>query len=171
MNRTLITMAMLALLTACKPQQDPATNTSPTTIDAVAVAAPREPARPAGAPFQTPLPQGVVLKQPHNAGMDVPVPNAKGAAGRRTEFEYLDGDAVQAMREFSEAMVAVGFVSANGPVVEKGVVRQVFRKPGYGAVFARAQAEDPARRKHVLARGFVVVAWPPDDGKSAVATN
>lgn len=162
-------VAMLALLTACKPAQETATIAP--TVDAAAVAAPTEPTRPTGTPFQTPLPQGVLLKQPHNAGMDVQVPNAKGAAGRRTEFEYFDGDAKQAMREFSEAMAAVGFVSASGPVVENGVVRQVFNKPGYGAVFARAQAQDPARRKHALARGFVVVAWPLDDSKGAVSAN
>lgn len=125
------------------------------------------PKRPVGEPFKTPLPQGVALIQPHNATVDTQVENANGTIGRRVEFEYLDGNASQAMQEFSQAMATAGFATVEGPSDQEGVIRQVFKKPGYGSAFARAQAQDPARRKHQAAIGFVVVAWPEGEGQAA----
>lgn len=87
-----------------------------------------------------------MLTQPHYARKDVAVTNKNGTIGRRTEFEYLEGDAGTAMQAFATSMAAAGFTSDNGPSSEEGVVRQVFKKSGYGTVFARAQQQDSSRR-------------------------
>lgn len=166
MNRIMIILAICSALIACKAQQgQPAPAASPTEMPA-AVPAPTPapgPEVPTGDAFASPLPQGVVLRQPYNARMDIAQNNKNGTIGRRTEFEFLDGDASQAMASFAESMAAAGFVSEDGPTNENGVIRQVFRKPGYGAVFARAQEEDAVHHKNALARGFVVAAWPQAD--------
>lgn len=161
-----IPLLAIATLSACS--QQPSQPEASAGASAPVETAP--PARPVGQPFQNPLPQGVLLIQPHNATMDVPVENANGGMGRRTEFEFLDGDSVQAMSEFAQAMSTAGFVTVEGPSNEAGVVRQVFKKAGYGSVFARAQAQDEARRKHEKGIGFVVVAWPPEGDGAPPAT-
>ena len=158
--------ALAALLLVACAQQSADQNPGPAE-EATAVE-PTTPQRTMGEPFKTPLPQGVVLIQPHNATMDIQQENPNGTIGRRVEFEYLEGDSAQAMREFSDAMASAGFVTADGPSNENGVIRQAFKKPGYGSVFARSQAQDPARRKHEDAIGFVVVAWPEGEGRAAV---
>lgn len=172
MKHILLAMAIVAMLASCQDRQ---TGEAGLEQPAAAVDAPVEapigapedvPFRPAplAAPvdgvFQTPLPEGVVLAQPHHARMDIAVPNKNGAEGRRTEFEYLEGDAVQAMQAFASSMAAAGFTSEDGPSVEGAVVRQVFGKAGYCNVFARAQPLEPGRKVHDSALGFVVVAWP-----------
>src|SRR5690606_19899548 len=97
--------------------------------------------------FQTPLPEGVVLAQAHHARMDVAVMGTNGVRGRRTEFEYLEGDAGDAMQAFAASMAMAGFGSDDGPSRDAGVVRQVFSKGGYGKVFARAQPLEATDRK------------------------
>jgi hypothetical protein len=161
MNRVFSAVVMCSLLAACQAQQDAAHSANSAADNS---SHSRTAEGPAGEPFQTPLPAGVVLRMPYNAKMDIPQPGRKGLVGRRTEFEYLEGDAPKAMSEFASAMATAGFVSMGEASNENGVVRQIFKKPGYGAVFARAQAEDAQQRKHPLARGFVVVAWPQNNG-------
>jgi hypothetical protein len=102
--------------------------------------------------------------------MDIAQANPNGSIGRRTEFEFLEGNASQAMAKFAESMAAAGFASPDGPTDEGGIIRQVFKKPGYGAVFARAQEEAAAQRKDANARGFLVAAWPSDSSPAQVAT-
>lgn len=173
MKYILLAAAIVAVLASCQAQQtDEAGLEQPSTaVDAPVEApidAPVEVPSPRSAPlaapvdgvFQTPLPEGVVLAQAHHARMDVAVPNKNGTEARRTEFEYLEGDAGQAMQAFAASMAAAGFTSEDGPSVEGEVVRQVFGKAGYGKVFARAQPLGPGRHVHDSALGFVVAAWP-----------
>lgn len=166
MKHLFFAATIVAMLASCKVQQADEADlqqVSPVAT-APAGASVKEPepelAPPVDGAFRSPLPEGVVLVQPHYARMDVAVTNNNGATGRRTEFEYLEGDAGQAMQAFATAMNAAGFTSEEGPLSEGDVIRQVFKKSGYGAVFARAQPLDPARKVHDSAKGFVVVAWP-----------
>lgn len=166
MKNLFLAATIVAMLASCKVQQADEVDLQQVSPAATAQneMQDQEPAPPLAPPvagaFQAPLPEGVVLVQPHYARMDVAVTNNNGATGRRTEFEYLEGDAGQAMQAFATAMTAAGFTSDDGPSAEGDVIRQVFRKSGYGAVFARAQSLDPARKVHESAKGFVVVAWP-----------
>lgn len=170
MKRILISAAICSALIACTSQKDEAAQPSGIAAqEAPVVTAPPTPEVPTGDAFTTALPQGVNLQPPYNARMDVAQENKNGSIGRRTEFEYLEGDATQAMSRLAESMAAAGFRSKDGPANDNGIIRQVFEKPGYGAVFARAQEEDAANRKNALARGFVVVAWPQGDGPSQAA--
>jgi hypothetical protein len=175
-KRLFLTVAIVTLLASCQAQQpeqpglEQASPTAATPVEApdeesAAQPPSQPPAPPLDGVFQTPLPDGVVVSQPHYARMDVSVLNKNGTAGRRTEFEYLEGDVGQAMQAFATSMTAAGFVSDDGPSSEEGLVRQVFSKPGYGTVFARAQQQAPSRNMHESARGFVVIAWP---GKVAI---
>lgn len=164
MKRILLAALVCLPMVACD-RSAPTATTSPEADGGATVAEESTLQRPAGQAFQAPLPQGVVLAQPHNATMDIQQENPNGTIGRRVEFEYLDGDAAQAMSEFAEAMAAAGFVVLDGPSDESGVVRQVFKKPGYGSVFARSQAQDPSQRRHELGIGFVVIAWPEGEGR------
>ena len=170
MKHLFLAAAIVTLLASCQaqqseqPDQEQTSSAAETAVETPdnqpAIQPPPQPAPPVGGAFQTPFPEGVVLSQPHHARMDVSVVNKNGSAGRRTEFEYLEGDAGQAMQAFATAMAEAGFASADGPSSEEGVVRQVFKKEGYGTVFARAQQQPPARNMHDSALGFVVVAWP-----------
>ena len=164
MRRILTTVAICSILIACKAQQDaPASPPDATAPEVQDVTVAPAPAIPTGEAFKTPLPQGVVLQQPYNARMDIAQANPNGSIGRRTEFEYLEGNASQAMAKFAESMAAAGFASPAGPTDDGGIIRQVFKKPGYGAVFARAQEEAAAKHKDANARGFLVAAWPSDN--------
>lgn len=170
--RLLLTTAIVTLLASCQAQPPEQFDTDGELAPSVVPTATEEPVQqPAPQPspkplppvdgvFQTPLPQGVMLSQRHYARMDVSVTNDNGTSGRRTEFEYLEGDAEQAMQAFATAMVEAGFASEEGLSSEEGVVRQVFKKPGYGTVFARAEQQPQSRNMHDSALGFVVVAWP-----------
>lgn len=167
--RLLLTAAIVTLLASCQAQQpdqsmEPAQPVAPAAaeepVQQPAIQPPPQPLPPVDGVFQTPLPEGVILSQPHFVRMDVAVTNKNGTAGRRTEFEYLEGDAERAMQAFATAMTEAGFASEDGPSSEEGVVRQVFKKPGYGTVFARAQQQPPSRNIHNSALGFIVVAWP-----------
>lgn len=177
MKHLFIAVAIAALLASCQAQQSGGSDQP--VSDAPSPAAPspseaetQEPAAqadvqlapPVDGVFQSPLPQGVVISQPHHARMDISVPNKNGDAGRRTEFEYLEGDAEQAMRAFADSMLAVGFASDEGPSSDKGIVRQSFKKAAYGAVFARAQELPSSKKVNDSARGFLVVAWPAQRG-------
>ena len=138
--------AICLLFAACNRQQgDPAQAQLAAQASIQTPAAATTPAVATGEAFKTPLPQGVILQPPFNARMDVAVENPNKPAGRRTDYEYLEGDASQAMAKFASSMEAARFVSPKGPIVDQRVVRQVFKKPGYGAVFARAQEQDAAR--------------------------
>lgn len=170
MRRILTAIVICLVLIACKPQQDALASLPDATASEVQdVAAPPTPVTPTGETFKTPLPQGVLLQQPYNPRLDIAQENPNGLTGRRTEFEFLEGNASQAMAEFAESMSAAGFVSVNGPVAEGDVIRQVFKKPGYGTVFARAQAQGAEQNKDVDARGFLVAAWPSDSSAVPVA--
>jgi len=172
-KRLFMVTAIVGLLVSCQAQQAPEPS-QPTAQQApLATRSPVAPnaqqageqpkdqlLSPSDGAFQTPLPEGVVLSQPHYARMDVSVPGKSGVAGRRTEFEYLDGSPEQAMQAFAASMTAAGFTSDDDPSSHDGVVRQVFKKPGYGTVFARSEQRDASRNVHDSARGFVVVAWP-----------
>jgi hypothetical protein len=163
--------AICLLFAACNRQQgDPAQTQLATQASIQTPTATTTPAVATGEAFKTPLPQGVILQPPFNARMDVAVENPNKPAGRRTDYEYLEGDASQAMAKFASSMEAAGFVSLKGPIVDQRVIRQVFRKPGYGTVFARAQEQDAAHHKHPMARGFVVVAWPAATGMDPAAS-
>lgn len=165
MNRILVAAIILSAVTACDRQvQAPIESV----VEAPASGVPEQPvpavAGPIGKAFDKALPEGVVLQVPFNATLDLPVENRGGSMGRRTEFEYLEGDAAQAMAGFAEAMQSAGFESIDGPSSEEGVIRQVFRKLGYGRVFARAQERPGVTYQHSDARGFLVVAWPSNNG-------
>lgn len=178
MKNALVVLAIATLLASCQAREtgdttqngsDQVPVVAPSAGEAVAEqpAAPTE-SQPVVPPvegaFQSPLPQGVVISVPHYARMDVSTPGKNGASGRRTEFEYLEGDAAQAMRSFADSMSVAGFTSEEGASSDEGVVRQSFRKDGYGAVFARAQELPPSRKVNESARGFLVVAWPARGG-------
>ena len=173
MKRLILIATAAALLASCQaqqsdqpsqpdPKQTPATEALTVQVEIQPpIARPGlQPLPPVDGVLRNPLPEGVALSQPHYARMDVPVPNKNGASGRRTEFEYLEGDAGQAMQAFATSMMTAGFVSDDGPSSKEGVVRQVFKKPGYGTAFVRAQQQPPSRNIHDAAFGFVVVAWP-----------
>ena len=163
MHRILIAAATCVLLAACGGRSDDAPAPAPaasTTAPAPAPDATTAPAATGGA-FATPLPAGVRLTVPYQARMDVQIDN-KGVVGRRTEYEFLDGNAAQAMADFAAAMEAAGFVALQGATVDdNGAVRQVFKRADYGTVFARAQNLLPGEPAgHPAAKGTLVVAWP-----------
>lgn len=171
MKKLLLATCLLTALAACT-QEAPAPQAATTPATEQVVQAPATPAAPVatGDAFATPLPQGVVLQPPFHARLDQHKTKPDGTPTRRTEHEFLEGDATQAMAKFAESMTAAGFKSP-GAKIEGGVVRQFFTKEGYGTVNARAQEEDAAKHKHASARGFVVVAWPKDDAATTtVAT-
>lgn len=171
MKHFVLAAALAVILSACQAEQTdqgaPRHDPAPVeTSDGMAGRQPepaplsQPPPAPVDGAFQAPLPEGVVLTQAHYARMDIAVPGKNGAHGRRTEFEYLEGDADAAMQAFAASMAAAGFTSGDGPSPDAGVVRQVFRKEGYGTVFARAQPLDAGRSVHESAHGLLVAAWP-----------
>lgn len=174
MKNLFIAVAIAALLASCQAQQSggsdqPVSDASSAATPSPSEAETQEPAAiadiqlapPVNGAFQTALPMGVVLTQPHKARMDVAVTNDSGRRGRRTEFAFLQGDAVQAMRSFAESMTAAGFQSEES-TNDSGIVRQVFTRAGYGTVFARAEGVDSDSLKDPEAKGFLVAAWPSD---------
>lgn len=166
MNKVFIAVAACALLAACGPKESTdAAAPVVTTEDTTPVAAP-EPAPSSvetGNAFERPLPAGFVAPLPYHARYDEQTTSPSGMVGRRTEYEFLDGNAAEAMAAFANAAAAAGFVVDSGPTVdEKGVIRQVFSKPRYGVVFVRAQNLEPKFVTNPMGRGMVVVAWPQD---------
>jgi hypothetical protein len=116
------------------------------------------------------LPEGVVLNPSYILRKDWNVAAKNGASNRRTEFEYQGETPAQVMTTFAASMLAAGFTAATEPSTENGIVRQSFKKPKYGTVFARAQ--DFQTKSGKSAGGILVMSWPnPAQGApSAVAT-
>jgi hypothetical protein len=166
-NKVFIAVAACALLAACGPKEstDVAAPVAPAT-DTAPVAVADEPAAPTGETgdaFERPLPAGFVAPLPYHARYDEQTTSPSGLVGRRTEYEFMQGNAAEAMAAFATAAAAAGFVVDSGPTVdEKGVIRQVFSKPRYGVVFVRAQNLDAKSVKNPEGRGMVVAAWPQD---------
>lgn len=174
MKQLLIAVAACTLLAACGPKSADAPAPVATAPATAPVAAPPPPVSTVetGDAFATPLPGGVVAPLPYHARVDEQTTNAKGVVGRRTEYEFLEGNAAEAMAKFATAAAAAGFRTKEGPTVDdKGIIRQVFTKAGYGAVFVRAQNLGPKFRKHPKAHGVIAVAWPRQDAAQPVVAN
>jgi hypothetical protein len=169
--------ASALLLAACgdKAEAPAADATAATETPVAPVPAAAAPAVATGDAFATPLPGGVVLPEPYHARNDVLTTSPKGVVGRRTEYEYLEGDAAKAMATFAAAAAAAGYVKADDAQVDdKGVVRQSFKKKGFGTVQVRAQDSHAKHLKHPAAIGVVFVSWPRAESAvapAAVATN